>query len=192
MGADDGRGAAPELESRGNGVWGAPGARIIDRSGRKRLPIGYDGWARAMEGSVLVDKTMLAADVLDSGYAAGVYWGNTSSNSVLGAAVAAADEETLSDVYSLCEPGGTVEARLDLGTVFPDDGSVPAGALWSMLYLSGYVTTDEPAHTGVSEYDPYELRLPNLEVAMLFRGEIADRFSREVGAKAGAKRARRA
>ncbi len=58
----------PELESLGNGVWRAPGARIIDRSGRKRLPIGYDGWADAMGGSVLVDKTMLAADVLDSGY----------------------------------------------------------------------------------------------------------------------------
>ena len=38
----------PELESLGGGVWRAPGARIIDRSGGKRLPIGYDGWADAM------------------------------------------------------------------------------------------------------------------------------------------------
>ena len=38
----------PELEELGNGVWRAPGARIIDRSGGKRLSIGYDGWADAM------------------------------------------------------------------------------------------------------------------------------------------------
>lgn len=40
----------PELEELGNGAWRAPGARIIDRSGGKRLPIGYDGWADAMGG----------------------------------------------------------------------------------------------------------------------------------------------
>lgn len=43
----------PELESLGGGVWRAPGARIIDRSGGKRLPIGYDGWADAMGGSAM-------------------------------------------------------------------------------------------------------------------------------------------
>lgn len=29
------------------------GARIIDRSGGRRLPIGYDGWADAMGGSAM-------------------------------------------------------------------------------------------------------------------------------------------
>ena len=58
----------PVLESRGNGVWCAPGARIIDRTGRKMLPIGRDGFVPAARGSVVVDKTMLIADVLDSGY----------------------------------------------------------------------------------------------------------------------------
>lgn len=58
----------PVLESCGNGVWCAPGARIIDRTGRKMLPIGRDGFVPAAQGSVVVDKTMLIADVLDSGY----------------------------------------------------------------------------------------------------------------------------
>ena len=56
----------PTLTPCGGGVWKAPGARIVDRSGRKRLPIGDDSFVSAMGRSVLVDKTMLIADVLDS------------------------------------------------------------------------------------------------------------------------------
>lgn len=54
---------APLLEAVCEGVWKAPGARIIDRSGRKRLAIGDDGFERAAESGTLVDKTMLIADV---------------------------------------------------------------------------------------------------------------------------------
>ena len=50
------------------GIWAAPGARIIDRTGRKMLPTGRDGFVPAAQESVVVDKTMLIADVLDSGY----------------------------------------------------------------------------------------------------------------------------
>ena len=60
---------AVELVDLGGGVWSAPGARLIDRCGRKCLPKGYDGWANAMEVGTIVDKTMLAADVVDSTYA---------------------------------------------------------------------------------------------------------------------------
>lgn len=56
-----------------NGIVRAPGARLIDRTGRKMLPIGRDGFEPAAESSVLVDKTMLIADVLDSGYAATLF-----------------------------------------------------------------------------------------------------------------------
>lgn len=59
---------AIELLKCGDGVWTAPGARIIDRTARKRLPIGDDGFERAAVNSVLVDKTALISDVLDSGY----------------------------------------------------------------------------------------------------------------------------
>ena len=56
------------LQSVAPGIWAAPGARIIDRTGRKMLPIGRDGFVPAAQESVVVDKTMLIADVLDSGY----------------------------------------------------------------------------------------------------------------------------
>lgn len=49
------------------GVRRAPGVRTIDRSGERRIPVGDDGFARGQSRSVLVDKTMLIADVIDGG-----------------------------------------------------------------------------------------------------------------------------
>ena len=57
---------AVQLTCVSEGVWQAPGARIIDRTGEKRLPVGDDGFTSAMGRSTLVDKTMLVADVLSS------------------------------------------------------------------------------------------------------------------------------
>ena len=36
-----------ELHECGNGVCRAPGARIVDRTGRRRLPIGDNGFTSA-------------------------------------------------------------------------------------------------------------------------------------------------
>lgn len=47
--------------------------RLIDRTGRKILPIGYDSWERIASDYVLVDKTMLIADLLESGYKATLF-----------------------------------------------------------------------------------------------------------------------
>lgn len=44
-----------------NGVVRIGDVRISDRAGCKRLPIGDDGFERAVERSVLVDKMMLIA-----------------------------------------------------------------------------------------------------------------------------------
>lgn len=43
------------------------GARLSDRVGERHLPIGDDGFERAMERSVVVDKSMLVADVVNGG-----------------------------------------------------------------------------------------------------------------------------
>lgn len=55
------------------GIIRTPGATLIDRSGKRRLPIGRDGWASVAQSYVLVDKTLLMADVIDSGYAATLF-----------------------------------------------------------------------------------------------------------------------
>ena len=47
----------------------------------------------------------------------------------------------MAEVYSLLQSGGVVSKALDLGVVFPELG-VTGDAVWSMLYLAGYLTTD--------------------------------------------------
>lgn len=44
-----------ELHECGNGVWRVPAARIVDRTGRRRLPIGDVGFTSDAAGSVLID-----------------------------------------------------------------------------------------------------------------------------------------
>lgn len=106
---------------------------------------------------------------------ADVYWGNTSSNGVLGDMVRGADDAVMGRLCRLMEPDGTIEAPLDTRVVFPDVG-VRSGALWSMLYLSGYVTTndtEQPDESGMLRC----LRIPNKETSSLYRTEIIGRFS---------------
>ena len=67
--ADEAGSAGLALHPVAPGVWAAPGAHIIDRTGRKMLPIGRDSFVPAVRESVVIDKTMLIADVLNSGYA---------------------------------------------------------------------------------------------------------------------------
>ena len=136
----------------------------------------YDGYRF---GNLEVYNPWSLLNYFSRGCAVDIYWGNTSSNSVLGDALRASDGRTFSQVLALAEPGGVVDAALDLGVVFPDVGIRPE-ALWSMLYLSGYLTTDDVAFPGDSEY-MRRLRIPNREVGRLYRKEIVDRFAEMAG-----------
>ena len=49
-----------------NGIYREGDVRLSDLSGRRRLPIGRDGFATAVQESVVIDKSLLIADVLDS------------------------------------------------------------------------------------------------------------------------------
>ena len=113
----------------------------------------------------------------------GTYWVNTSNNSVIGEAVRRSDEMTLSSLYHLMELGATVPVRLNLEMVLPDVG-MRGDALWGMLYLAGYVTTDETARPNMRSM-VRRLRLPNMEVSALFRDEIIERFSASAGGEQG-------
>ena len=128
----------------------------------------YDGYRF---GKTDVYNPWSVLNYLKQDCAPGVYWLNTSSNSVVGSAVRAADARTLADLYSLTRPGGTVFEPLDLGVVFPDVG-VRSDAIWSMLYLAGYLTTNDV----MAPDDPwYErtLRIPNREIRRLFEEALS-------------------
>jgi hypothetical protein len=109
----------------------------------------------------------------------GVYWANTASNTVVADAVHNADEGTLGDVFALLQPGGTISKPLDMGAVFLESGE-RGTALWSLLYLAGYLTTSDVADSG-NRRVKRALRLPNREVAEVFRTEVVERFEAEAG-----------
>lgn len=132
----------------------------------------YDGYRF---GSVDVYNPWSALNYFKRDCTPGVYWLNTSGNSAVGDAIRQAPEQMLREFYDLASPGGIVEAPIDLGCVFPDIGVRPE-AVWSMLYLAGYLTTDDVAQLD----DPWReraLRIPNREILRLFVKEIPQRFA---------------
>lgn len=143
----------------------------------------YDGYRF---GGVDVYNPWSTLCYFDRACAPDVYWGNTADNAVVGSLVRSADADTLEEVYALLRPGGTVLAPLDLGAVFPELG-VTGDALWSMLYLAGYLTTEDTAQPN-DTLALRRLRIPNQEVARLYRREIVERFAQEAG---GAQRLRK-
>ncbi len=136
----------------------------------------YDGYRF---GRIDVYNPWSVLNYFKQGCVADVYWGNTSSNSVVGELIRNAEGETLADIYELLKPGGVIGAPLDLGIVFPElDAS--GEAIWSMLYLAGYLTTDDtqlPNNKTVMR----RLRIPNAEVAQLYRDEVVERFRQTAG-----------
>ena len=138
----------------------------------------YDGYRF---GNIDVYNPWSLLNYINYGCLADVYWGNTSGNSVVGDLIRNADESTSEEIYGLLEPGGVVWAPLDLGIVFPEMG-LKGDALWSMLYLSGYLTTDETALPN-DTLSLRPLRIPNLEVARLYRVEIVERFLNVAGGR---------
>ena len=60
---EKGRGMTGTYE---NGIYAEEAVRLPALPGRRRLPIGRDGFAAAVQESVIIDKSLLIADVLDS------------------------------------------------------------------------------------------------------------------------------
>lgn len=109
----------------------------------------------------------------------GVYWANTASNAVVGEAVRSSEPDALQDVFRLLEPQGVVWRPLDMTVVFPESG-LEGDALWSMLYLAGYLTTDD-VEDPTDHYRLRPLRVPDYEIARVFRGEVIERFREVAG-----------
>lgn len=138
----------------------------------------YDGYRF---GSTDVYNPWSVLNYLRQGCSPDVYWGNTSGNSVVGDLVRNADEATMEKIGALLERGGTVLAPLDLGVVFPDVG-VRQGVLWSVLYLAGYLTTEDTALPNNTRL-PRRLRIPNHEISELYRTEVVERFAGVAGSR---------
>lgn len=119
---------------------------------------------------------------LDQDGTAQVYWVNTADNSVITRLFARAEGRQREELWGLASGGEAVE-RLNLNTVFSDLDRDPA-AVWGQLYLTGHVTTDDVALPNDADR-PRRLRVPNREVAKLYRMEIASRARNEADASVG-------
>ena len=84
---------------------------------------------------------------------------------------------------------GVVTAPLDLGVVFPDLG-IRKDAVWYMLYPAGYLTTEDTGFPGQTRL-LRRLRIPNLEIAGLYRDEIIGRFASSTDSMEGERRLNR-
>ncbi len=136
----------------------------------------YDGYRF---GKIDVYNPWSVLNYFDQGCSPDVYWGNTSSNAVVGDLIRHAEGESLAEIYELIKPGGVVVAPLDLGIVFPDL-ETHGEALWPMLYLAGYLTTEDTCLPN-NKMRLRPLRIPNAEVAQLYREEIVERFRQTAG-----------
>ena len=106
----------------------------------------------------------------------GLYWVNTSSNSLVGKLIQEGSPELKMTMERLLQ-GGTFAARLEEQIVFSelDQGDE---AVWSLLLASGYlkaVRCEFNADLGRAEY---ELQLTNREVRSMFEGMIEGWFGR--------------
>ena len=141
------------------------------------LAVWYDGYDFGGEG---VYNPWSVLNYLRQGCVAQPYWTNTSSNDVVRRLIGRASEEVNEKLTALAA-GGQVEETLDLSIVYGQIDS-DTRAIWSQLYLAGYVTTDDverPASSSVVR----QLEVPNLEVRELFQDELLDRAIATAGGR---------
>ena len=129
----------------------------------------YDGYCF---GGVDVYNPWSVVNYLKSGGVAQPYWANTSDNAIVRELFLRADESTNSDLDALAG-GSTVTQPLNLATAF-DQIESEGAAIWSQLYLAGYVTTDDVGTPNMSTLER-RLRIPNREVADLFLQQFRER-----------------
>ena len=107
------------------------------------------------------------------------YWTNTSGNLSLAHALGGEDTVAADELLLMLEPGAVAEQPIDPNIAYGELGKVP-GAAWSVLYMSGYLTTDDTSFPAdPTRYRP--LRVPNYEVRALYRREVVDRAQTMAG-----------
>ena len=107
----------------------------------------------------------------------GVYWANTSSNSLVGKLLREGNKDTKQSFETLMQ-GGSLQMELDEQIVY-NQLSQRKNAVWSLLLASGYLKvagTEYIEHTGEWQYS---LVLTNREVKIMFEHIIRDWFGNE-------------
>ncbi|MDO5147446.1 MAG: AAA family ATPase [Eubacteriales bacterium] len=109
------------------------------------------------------------------------YWNNTSSNAIVRRFIDKADKTTRSAIERLVA-GKAIERPVTENLTYAEiDESVDN--LWSVLYLTGYLTRDRKREAAIPGYT--RLVIPNREVRAIFIDKIQKWFQERVGQSAG-------
>ena len=104
----------------------------------------------------------------------GIYWANTSSNSLVGKLVRESDPEIKIVMEGLLK-GEAYHTTLDEQIVF-DQLDYKSSAVWSLLLASGYLRADSASFDAESGRQEYNLSLTNREVRSMFEEMIRGWF----------------
>lgn len=138
----------------------------------------YDGYRF---GSAGIYNPWSVLSYFDEGCVAQPYWAGTSGNAVLLQAFGGDDTDTADELLNLLEPGATATHPIDPNIAYAELGRVP-GTAWSVLYMSGYLTTDDTEQPRDPSL-PRRLRVPNTEVRGIFRREVIERAQMMAGGR---------
>ena len=106
------------------------------------------------------------------------YWTNTSGNDVVRNLIKKSDSDVVKgDIESLIN-GGTIQKELNVNITYREiEDSI--NNLWSLLYMTGYLTTTKPPSG-----DMFELRIPNYEITTIYKKQVLGWFSERLNAEA--------
>ncbi len=104
----------------------------------------------------------------------GIYWANTSSNSLIGKLIKEGKPEVKRTFETLMQ-GGTIEVEIDEQIVY-SQLTVKETAIWSLMLAGGYLKVVETKFIEKTGRACYELSLTNKEVQVMFEDMVRDWF----------------
>lgn len=107
------------------------------------------------------------------------YWGATSHNGIIYRFISREDLDVNSK-FEILMAGGTLTERITEDLTYDTLTSTESN-LWSLLFMTGYLTQSEPSKGGVPLNDgEIVLRIPNEELKYIFKTAIIDWFQTSV------------
>ncbi len=134
----------------------------------------YDGFSFGSRTDIYNPWSII--NFLDEGKV-GLYWANTSSNSLVGKLIREGDPEVKKTFEQLIQ-GETIRMEIDEEIVY-DQLPVKKNAIWSLLLASGYLKVKN-YNAYMTEYqvwkEEYELAVTNFETKTMFMGMVQGWF----------------
>jgi hypothetical protein len=130
----------------------------------------YDGFTFGSTGDIYNPWSII--NFLDKGHV-GVYWANTSGNSLVNNLIRGGNPELKMEFEELLNGGSlhkVIDEQIVYSQLFEDEN-----AIWSLLAASGYLKLENTVIFGYTECD---LRLTNKEVQIMFRNMVHGWFAR--------------